>query len=80
VKAETNVKEGNTRDVYLPRSHGHVEYQFTLDGRNTNFVNAMKYLGVIFGRKTTCAMNTEAMETKVPKTFLVIYNVFKLNV
>jgi hypothetical protein len=46
------INEDKTRGIYFSRSRGPPESHLTLNGRNIPFVNSVKYLGVIFDKKS----------------------------
>jgi hypothetical protein len=45
------INEDKTRGIYFSRSRRQPESHLTLNGRNIQFVNSVKYLGVIFDMK-----------------------------
>jgi hypothetical protein len=49
----------------------------TLNGRNTPFVNSVKYLSVIFDRRVTWRLHMEMIEAKAIRTFITMYSSFK---
>jgi hypothetical protein len=54
-----------------PKSH------LKLNGRNIQFVNNAKYLGVIFDKRITWRLHIEMIEAKGLRTFIMIYSLFK---
>jgi hypothetical protein len=48
-----------------------------LNGRNIPFVNTVKYVGVILGKKVTWRIHTEMIEVKTFRTFIRIYYLFE---
>jgi hypothetical protein len=47
------INEAKTRGIYFSRSRRPPESHLTLNGQNIQFVNSLKYLGVIFDKKVT---------------------------
>jgi hypothetical protein len=74
-----NIKtnEDKTQGIYFSRSRRPSESHLTVDGRNTPFVNSVKYLGVIFDNKATWKLHIELLEAKAFRTFMRIYSLFK---
>jgi hypothetical protein len=48
-----------------------------LNGQNVPFINSVKYLGVIFGKKITWRPHIEMIEAKAFRTFIRIYSLFR---
>jgi hypothetical protein len=47
------INEEKTRGIYFSHRHGPLKSHLTPNGQNIPFVNSIKYLGVIFGRRIT---------------------------
>jgi hypothetical protein len=65
-----------TRAIYISRPISPPYSLLTLNGRDIPFVNSIKYLGVIFDKKTTWRLHIETIEAKDFRTFITIYLLF----
>jgi hypothetical protein len=71
------INEDKTQGIYFSRSHRPPESHLTLNGRNTQFVNSVKYLDVIFDMNVTWRLHIEMIKVKAFRTFIGIYFLFK---
>jgi hypothetical protein len=56
------------------------EAHLTLNGWNIPFINQVKYLGVMFGKRITWRSHTKMTEDKAFRTFIRIYSYSKVSV
>jgi hypothetical protein len=73
----TNRPEDKAWAIYLTHRNRPPDSLLTLNGRNFPFVNSVKYLGVIVGKRMTWRLHTEMIESKAFRTFIRIYSLFK---
>jgi hypothetical protein len=66
------INQNKTQGIYFSRSRRPPESHLTLNGRNIPFVNSVKYLGVIFGKKVIWKLHIEMLEAKAFRTFMRI--------
>jgi hypothetical protein len=52
------------------------ESYFILNGRNISFVHNVKYLGILFDKKTSRRLNKEIIEAKAFRIFIRVYSLF----
>jgi hypothetical protein len=71
------INEDKTQTIYFSRGNGPPDTSLTLKELNIPLVNSMKYLGVIFYRKSTWRIRIETMEAKACRTFITVYSLFK---
>ena len=71
------INEDKTQAIYFSLGNGPAESHLTLKGRNIPFVNHVKYIGVIFDRKSTWRYQLEMIEAKDFRTFIWVYSLFK---
>jgi hypothetical protein len=71
------INEDKTQAIYFSHRHRLPDSLLTLNGRNIQFVNHVKYLGVIFDKKMTLRLHTEMIEAKAFRKFIRIYSLFK---
>jgi hypothetical protein len=71
------VNADKTYGIYFSRSRPPPESLVTLNGRNTPFVNSVKYLGVIFNKNVTWRLHIGMMEVKAFRIFIRAYSLFK---
>jgi hypothetical protein len=70
------INKENTRAIYFNHRNRPPDSLLTLNGWNNQFVNSVKYLGVIFDKKMTWRLHRE-IEAKAFRTFIRIYFLFK---
>jgi hypothetical protein len=71
------INEYKTQGIYFSHSRPSPVSHLTLDGRDIQFVNSIKYLGVIFDKKVTWRLHIQMIEAKALRTFIRIYSLFK---
>jgi hypothetical protein len=71
------INEGKTRAIYFSHQREPPEPLLTLNGRNIQFVNNVKYIGVIFDKRITWRLHIERIEAKAFRTFIRLYSPFK---
>jgi hypothetical protein len=76
IRKRCNIKI-NEDKIYFPHRIRPYESLLTLNGRNTPFVNNVKYLGVIFDKKITWRSHIEMIEAKAFTAFVTTYSIFK---
>jgi hypothetical protein len=64
------INEDKTRGIYFSLSRRPPVSRLTLNGKDIPFVNNIKYLGVIFGKKITWRLHIEMIEAKAFRTIL----------
>jgi hypothetical protein len=71
------VNEDKIRAVYFSNRLRPPEVHLTLNGLNIPFMNHVKYLGVILGKRITWRLHIEMIETKAFRTFIRVYSLFE---
>jgi hypothetical protein len=71
------INEGKTQGIYFSRRRPPPESHLTLTGRNTPFVNSVKYPSVILDQKSHMEIHIEMIEAKAFRIFIRIYSLFK---
>jgi hypothetical protein len=71
------INEDKTQAIYFSHKSRPPESFLTINGQNIQFVNNVKYLGVIFDRKITWVLRIKTIETKAFRTFIRTYSLFK---
>jgi hypothetical protein len=71
------INEEKTQAIYFSHRRRPPESHLKLNRRNIQFVNSVKYLGVIFDIKITRRLHIEMIEAKAFRTFIRIYSLFK---
>jgi hypothetical protein len=71
------INEDKTQAIYFSHKIRPPESFLTINGQNTQFVNSVKYLGVILDRKITWGLHIKMIETKAFRTFIRTYSLFK---
>jgi hypothetical protein len=71
------INEDKTQAIYFSHQRRPPDSLHTCKGRNIPFVNSVKYLGVIFHKRMTWRLHIEKIESKVFRTFIRFYSVFK---
>jgi hypothetical protein len=71
------INDDNTWAIYFSHKFRPPETHFTLDGWNIPFVNHVRYLGVVFGKRITWKLHIEMIEVKAFRIFIRIYSLFK---
>jgi hypothetical protein len=66
------INEEKTWAIYFSHRNRPPDYLLTLNGRNIQFVNSVKYLGVIFDKRMTWRLHLEMIEVKAFRTFIII--------
>jgi hypothetical protein len=74
---DIKIIEGKTQAIYFSHRLRPPEAHLTLNGRNTSFVNHVKYLGVIFDKRITWRLHVEMIEVKAFRTFIRLCSLFK---
>jgi hypothetical protein len=63
------INEYKTQSIYFSHKIRPPESFLTINGQNIQFVNNVKYLGVIFDRKITWGLHIKTIETKAFRAF-----------
>jgi hypothetical protein len=71
------INEDKTQNFYFSHRLRPTEVRLTMNGRNILFVNHVKYLGVIFGKRTTWILHIEFSEAEAFRTFFGELSLFK---
>jgi hypothetical protein len=71
------INEDKTQAIYFSHKIRPPESFLTINGQNIDFVNNVKYLGVIFDKKITWGQHIKTIETKAFRTFIRAYSLFK---
>jgi hypothetical protein len=71
------INEDKTQAIYFTHQNRLPASLLMLNGRNIPFVNNVKYLGVIFDKRTTWRLHIEKIEAKAFRTFIRLYSLFK---
>jgi hypothetical protein len=71
------INEDKMQAIYFSHKIRPPESLLTINGQNIPFVNNVKYLGVIFGRKITWGLHIKTIETKAFRAFIRTYSLFK---
>jgi hypothetical protein len=71
------INEDKSRAIYFARRYRPPDSLLKLNGRNIPFVNSVKYLGVLFDKRTTWRLHIQMIEAKAFRTFIRIYSLFK---
>jgi hypothetical protein len=71
------INEEKARAICFTHRNRPSDSPLTLNGRNTPFVNSVKYLGVIFDKRMTWRLHIEIIEAKAFRTFIRIYSLLK---
>jgi hypothetical protein len=74
------INEDKTQAIYFSHRIRPPESLLTINGQNIEFVNNVKYLGVIFDKKITWGLHIKTIETKAFRTFIRTYSLFKVGV
>jgi hypothetical protein len=77
-RCNIKINADKTRATYFFSRLRPVEAYLILKGRNSPFVNHVKYLGVIFDRKITLRLHIEMVEAKTFRTFIRFYSLIKI--
>jgi hypothetical protein len=71
------INEDKTQGIYFFHSPRPPVSHLTLNGRYIQFVNNIKYLGVIFYKKITWRLHIQMMEAKTFRIFIRVYSLFR---
>jgi hypothetical protein len=71
------INEGKSQAIYFSRRRRMPEDDLQLNGRNVPFVNSVKYLDVIFGRRMTWRVHIEKTAAKALGTYIKTYSMYK---
>jgi hypothetical protein len=71
------MNEDKAQAIYFSHRLRPSEPRPTPNGRNIPFVNHVKYLGLIFGKRITWRLHLETIEAKAFRRFVIIYSLFK---
>jgi hypothetical protein len=65
------INEDKTQGIYFSHSCRPPVSHLTLNGKDIPFVNSIKYLSVIFGKKITWRLHIQMIEAKAFRTFII---------
>jgi hypothetical protein len=71
------INEDKTWALYVSHHIRLPEFHLTLNGRNSPFVNSVKYLSVIFNKKITWRLHIETVQTNAFRMFIRLYSLLK---
>jgi hypothetical protein len=71
------INEDKTWATYFTQRNRPPDSLLTLNGRNSPFVNSVKYLVVLFDKRMTWTLHIQMIEAKALRTFILIYSLFK---
>jgi hypothetical protein len=71
------INEEKTRTIYFTNRNRPPDSLLALNGRNTSFVNNVKYLGLIFNKRMIWRLHVQMMEAKAFRTFIRLCSLFK---
>jgi hypothetical protein len=71
------INEDKMQAIYFSHRIRPPESLLTLNGRNTPFVNNVKYLGVIFDKKITLRLHIKTIDAKAFRALIRTYFLFK---
>jgi hypothetical protein len=71
------INEGKTQAIYFSKIHRMPGDDLQLNGRNTPFVNSVKYLSVIFDRRMTWRSHIEKIAAKALGAYIRAYHIYK---
>jgi hypothetical protein len=63
------INEDKTREIYFTCRNRPPDSLLTSNGRNIQFVNAVKYLGVLFDKRMTWRLHIQMIEAKAKNIF-----------